>query len=53
MQQAVDWIFSHAIQIIGGVLLFVGIAAVIVVASKQSAKSNQKFLDEQDPSRGE
>ena len=36
MQQTIDWIFGHALHIIGGTILFVGILAVIVYASKQS-----------------
>lgn len=53
MQQAVDWIFGHALQIIGGVILFIGIAAVIVVASKQSGKANAKAMEDKDPREGE
>lgn len=53
MQQAVDWILGHAIQLIGGVILFVGIAAVIVLASKQAGKANEKALEDKDPRGGE
>lgn len=53
MQQVVDWIFDHAIQIIGGVILFLGFMAVVVVASKQSNKSNSKLIEDKDPREGE
>lgn len=53
MQQVVDWIFGHALQIVGGVILFVGIAAVIVYASKQSARVHQKQIEDKDPREGE
>ena len=53
MQQAVDWIFAHAIPIIGGVILFVGIAAVVVVASRQSGRKNEVIMEKKDPREGE
>jgi hypothetical protein len=53
MEQAVDWIFDHAMQIIGGVILFVGILAVIAVASRQSGKANEKAMEDKDPREGE
>lgn len=53
MQQAVDWILGHAMAIIGGVILFIGVAAVIVVASKQSGRANEKDLEKKDPREGE
>lgn len=53
MQQVVDWIFAHAMQIVGGVILFVGILAVIAVASKQSGRANEKAMEDKDPREGE
>lgn len=53
MQQALDWILAHAFPIIGGSILFVGILAVIVYASKQSGRDNQKLTEDQDPREGE
>lgn len=53
MSEALDWIFGHAIAIIGGVLLFVGLAAVVVVASKQAGRKNEELLEKKDPREGE
>lgn len=53
MREVTDWIFGNAFAIIGGVILFVGIAAVIVVAGKQSGRANEKALENKDPRRGE
>ncbi|MCA8914608.1 MAG: hypothetical protein KDB90_04280 [Planctomycetes bacterium] len=53
MQQALDWILGNAIPIIGGTILFVGILAVIVLASRQSGKDNEKASESNDPTKGE
>ena len=53
MRDVVDWIFGNAFAIIGGVILFVGIAAVIVVAGKQSGRANERAIGKKDPREGE
>ncbi|MCB9894389.1 MAG: hypothetical protein H6839_08065 [Planctomycetes bacterium] len=53
MQQFVDWVAGHSFSIIGGTILFVGILAAVVYASKQSQKDNQKALENKDPREGE
>ena len=53
MQQALDWILGHAISIIGGTILLVGILAVVVLASRQSGRDNEKASENNDPTKGE
>jgi hypothetical protein len=53
MSEALDWMFKHAIALIGGVLLFVGLAAVIVVASKSAGRRKEEALEKKDPRDGE
>ena len=53
MSEVVDWIFDHAMAIIGGSILFVGLLAAWVIASRAEHKRLERENKDHDPTKGE
>lgn len=53
MSEAIDWLLGHAMAVIGGTILFVGLMAVWVFASRAEHKRLERDNKDSDPTRGE